>query len=236
MSIVDAAIICIIIIFAIDGLKNGFFKQTVLTVGTILVFVCSYYLKDYLADFFSYKLPFFNFVGPFEGLETVNIIMYQMIAFIFVFLFLTAVLVVLLKVTKVFEKILSLTIVLGIPSKILGFIVGLIEGYVVVFIALFFLSQPAVNFKFLDESKLMPKIVTSSPGLSNVVQDTSDTIKEMYTLVDDYTVDKDKDKFNRNAIDIMLKNKIIVPSYVDKLIECGKIKTSNLNVILDKYR
>ena len=145
MVIADAVIIGLMIFFGISGLKNGFFKQTVLTIGTILVFVLSYYFKDYLANFFSYNLPFFDFPGTFQGLEVVNIILYQMLAFL--------ILVVLLKITGVFEKILKFTIILGIPSKILGFILGLVEGYVVIFVALFFLSQPAVNIPLLNESK-----------------------------------------------------------------------------------
>lgn len=236
IGIVDAVIICLVLLFAVTGLKNGFFKQTVLTIGTILVFIVSYYLKDYIANFLSYNLPFFNFSGPFLGLESVNIIMYQMVAFLICVVFLSAVLVVLLKITKVFEKILTATIILGIPSKILGFIVGLIEGYVIVFIMLFFLSQPAVHISILEESQFMPKIVNSSPVLSNIVSDTSDTIKEMYVLVDEYRKDNNSDKFNKNSIDIMLKNKIISVDYVENLIEKDKIKTKGLEVVLNKYR
>lgn len=235
MQIVDILIILVILSFGVTGLKNGFFKQTVLTIGTILVFVLSYKFKDYIANFLSYHLPFFNFTGPFEGLTTINIILYQMISFIFVFLLLTSVLVVLLKVTGVFEKILKFTIVLGIPSKILGFIVGLIEGYVVVFIALFFLSQPAVNINIINESKLKPVILNSSPVLSKVVKNTNDTVKELYVLVKDYTKTQDKDSFNKNSIDIMLKNKVITVSYVEELIERNKLDIS-INSVLDKYR
>lgn len=235
MQIIDILIILVILSFGVTGLKNGFFKQTVLTIGTILVFVLSYKFKDYIANFLSYHLPFFNFAGPFEGLTTINIILYQMISFIFVFLLLTSVLVVLLKVTGVFEKILKFTIVLGIPSKILGFIVGLIEGYVVVFIALFFLSQPAVNINIINESKLKPVILNSSPVLSKVVKNTNDTVKELYVLVKDYTKTQDKDSFNKNSIDIMLKNKVITVSYVEELIERNKLDIS-INSVLDKYR
>ncbi len=235
MQMTDILIILLILSFGVTGLKNGFFKQTVLTIGTILVFVLSYKFKDYIANFLSFHLPFFNYTGPFEGLTTINIILYQMISFIFVFLLLTSVLVVLLKVTGVFEKILKFTIVLGIPSKILGFIVGLIEGYVVVFIALFFLSQPAVNIDIINDSTLKPVILNSSPVLSNVVKNTNDTIKELYVLVKDYTVTQDKDSFNKNSIDIMLKNKVITIEYVEELIERNKLDIT-INSVLDKYR
>ena len=71
-----------ILMIGSTGIKNGFFKQTVLTVGTILTVVLAFAFKDTLADWFSYNLPFFNFLGPIKGLTTINIIMYQMLAFL----------------------------------------------------------------------------------------------------------------------------------------------------------
>ena len=233
MNIVDIIILVFIFSFGVTGFKNGFFKQTVLTVGTVIVFILSYYLKDFIADFLSYNLPFVNFKGTFLGLTSINIIFYQLIAFVFMFLLLTSVLVVLLKVTGVFEKILKFTVVLSIPSKILGFIVGLIEGYIITFILLFFLSGPMVNLKILDESKLMPVIVSSSPVLSNITEKTSNTIDEIYTLVTSYS-SSNKEEFNKDAINIMLKNKIIKKEYVEKLIEKGKI-SEDISTILENY-
>ena len=236
IRIVDAAIFVIIVLFGMVGVKNGFFKQVVLTIGTILVFVLAYYFKDPLANFFSYNLPFFDYVGPFQGLETVNIILYQMLAFLIMIVVLSGVLGIILKITNVFETLLKITIIGGGISKILGLIVGLIEGYVIVFIVLFFLSQPAVSIDVLGRSNLAKKIVGSSPGLSNIVVNTNKSVEEMYVLVDTYGKDKNKDKFNRDAIEIMLKNKIITVPYVEKLQEKNKIQTSGLKPILDKYR
>ena len=34
----------------------------------------------------------------------------------------------------------------------------------------------------------------------------------------------------------MLKNKLIEPSYVDKLIDKGKINIDGIEIVLDKYR
>ena len=87
----------------------------------------------------------------------------------------------------------------------------------------------------LNNSQLMPKILNSPPILSDIVSDTSKTIDEMYDLVDKYIKDKDKDKFNKNTIDIMLKNKIISVEYVEELIKTNKLKTDNLDEILKKY-
>ena len=67
-----------------------------------------------------------------------------------------------------------------------------------------------------------------------IYSNTENTIIEVYDLGKDYLVDKDADKFNRNSIDIMLKNKIITKEYVEKLIDKNKIKV-NLDDILSKY-
>ncbi len=234
MSIIDIIVIILILICGVVGFKRGVFKQTVVTIGTVLVFVLSYHFKDYLANFFSYNLPFFNFTGEFAGLSSINIIMYQMLAFLIMFALFGTILAVLIKITGIFEKILKFTIVLGIPSKILGLLLGLIEGYIVAFVFLFVITQPALKINLIEDSKFTNVILNSSPVLSNIVEDTENTIIEVYDLGKDYLVDKDADKFNRNSIDIMLKNKIITKEYIEKLIDKNKIKV-NLDDILIKY-
>ena len=234
MSIIDILVVILILICGVVGFKRGVFKQAVVTIGTVLVFVLSYHFKDYLANFFSYNLPFFNFTGEFAGLSSINIIMYQMIAFLIMFALFGTILAVLIKITGIFEKILKFTIVLGIPSKILGLLLGLVEGYIVAFVFLFVITQPALKINLIEDSKFTNVILNSSPILSNIVEDTENTIIEVYDLGKDYLVDKDADKFNRNSIDIMLKNKIITKEYVEKLIDKNKIKV-NLYDILSKY-
>lgn len=48
MGLLDFIIIMFIFIIGSIGIKNGFFKQTVLTVGTVLVIVLAYVTKDFL--------------------------------------------------------------------------------------------------------------------------------------------------------------------------------------------
>ena len=177
MNIIDIVIIFGLLLGGVAGAKNGFFKQTVVLVGTILCFILSWYFKDFIANFLSYNLPFFNFAGSFEGLTSLNIVLYQLIAFMLLMCLFSAILAVLIKITGVFEKILKFTIILGIPSKILGFIVGVAEAYIILFTILFFVNQPAFNLEIVNESKLATPIVESSPVLSNVVGDMNDAIK-----------------------------------------------------------
>jgi uncharacterized membrane protein required for colicin V production len=223
MGIIDISIIFLLLMFGIVGAKHGFFKQTVFLVGTVLVFVLSYSFKNPIANFLSYNFPFFKFASPIEGLTSLNILVYQLIGFLLVFFVLMFILGLLIKFSSLIEKILNFTIILGIPSKILGFIVGLIEGYVIIFVILFVLNQPMFNFNCLDDSKLIKPIVNSSPVLSNIVGDTNDCVIEIYDLIVDYNDVKDPESFNKDAIKIMLDNKIVNQDYIDILNEKGKI-------------
>ncbi|MCI8567928.1 MAG: CvpA family protein [Bacilli bacterium] len=236
MNIIDIIIILMIILGGLIGWKKGFFKQTVSTIGTIIVFILAFYLKNPLAEFISLLLPFFDFGGIFKGITALNIILYQLISFVIILTILTVILNVIIKVTGIVEKILKFTIILGIPSKILGFFVGLIEAYVIIFIVLFFASQPAFNFQPLNESKITPKILESTPILSNIAGEMVNTVNDLYSLGDKYVSETDSNAFNKEAIDIMLKHKIITVNYVEKLIDKNKINIVGIDSVLNKYR
>ena len=220
MNFVDILIILILISGGIAGAHNGFFKQSVVLIGTIICFVLAWMFKNPIANFLSFTFPFFKL----NGLVSLNIVLYQLISFLLLLSFFTAVLVVLIKITGIFEKILKMTIILGIPSKILGFVVGLIEAYIIIFAVLFFAKQPIFNQELLEESKLTPVIVNSSPGLSNIVGNMNDAIKDIYKITKDYEDNKNSDATNKQIIDSLLKHKVIDQKYIDKLEKRGKIK------------
>lgn len=87
----------------------------------------------------------------------------------------------------------------------------------------------------LNDSKFAPVILNSSPGLSSLVYKTVDTIDEMYNLVDDYNNHKDANRFNKDSIDLMLKNEVITKEYVNNLIDKGKISIIGIDEVLNKY-
>ncbi len=219
MNFVDILIIIVLISGGITGAHNGFFKQSVVLIGTIICFILAWMFKNPIANFLSFNLPFFSF----NGLKSLNILFYQLVAFLSLLALLSAVLIVLIKITGVFEKILKFTIVLGIPSKILGFIVGLIETYIIVFAVLFFAKQPIFNQELFDESTLTPVIINSSPGLSNIVENMNDSLKDIYTITKNYEDNKDENRTNKEIIDSLLKHKVINQNYVDKIKKQGKI-------------
>jgi len=237
MNIIDAVILLIILMFGTVGLKRGFFKQTVMTLGTLLVFYLAYKFKDPLALLMSSVFPFFKFTGNFQGVSVLNVVLYQLLAFLIMLILFLIVLNILIKISGIIEKILKFTIVLGIPSKILGFIVGIIEGYVIVFVALFFLNQPAVNLEIINESKLMDKILDSTPLLSNVITDTNTAIKDIYSLSEKFIDNENSNQLNLLTTDILLKYNVVDKEYIEKLVDNGKLSNVvGIEEILNKYK
>lgn len=224
MNVIDVAVILMILCAGVVGFKRGFFKQIVMTVGLLLVYVLAFKLKDPLASWMSLNLPFFNF----NGLTMLNVILYQTIAFIIVFSLIMIIFKIVLSLTGALEKILKFTIILGIPSKIGGFIVGIIEGYILMFICLFIISQPFLRIDVVEQSKLREPILNSSPILSNIVSTTNDAIGDIYNLLNN-AIDKDaSNNYINNEIARILANyKIVDREYLNKLNEKGKI---NVNI------
>lgn len=231
-NIVDIIIIIFILLCGVVGYKRGVFKQLVLCVGLILIFYLAYKFKDPIGEFFLLRLPIFDFPNLFKGVVTLNIIVYQTLAFVLVLAVLLLIFDFILSITGLFEKLLRITIILGIPSKILGFIGGLIEGYVIAFVILFFLTQPAFSFQFFQDSNLSQKILTSSPVLTDITKDTVEVVKEIYALKDE----KDAKLLNQRSLDIMLEHGMVTYDTAKKLSDEDKINFEGIDEILNKYK
>ena len=223
INVIDAAVILLILCAGVIGFKRGLFKQLVMTVGLLLVYIISFKLKNPLADWMSLKLPFFNFGGVFEGATVLNVILYQSIAFIIVFSLIMVIFKIILSLTGALEKILKFTIILAIPSKIGGFIVGIIEGYIIMFIALFILSQPFLKIDVVEQSKLREPILNTSPILSNIVSSTNSAIKDIYNLEKEFIQTKNVEYFNNETARILIDYNIVDKEYINELNEKGKI-------------
>ena len=238
MNIIDIAIVFLILVMGVIGLKRGFFKQLVMSVGILLIVVIAFLLKDPLASFLSLHLPFF----PLSNVESVssifNVLFYQFISFILIFGILMIVFNIILWVTNLFEKLLKMTVILAIPSKILGFLLGLVEGYILVFALSFLLTQPALNIDVVQESKLLPMIQSKTPGLSGMMNKTYDSIADIYDLKEIYDEDNEKsyDEFSYKALDIMLENKVVKVDYIEKLDQADKLHIKNAKELIERYK
>lgn len=222
MNILDALIIIFLILGIMAGLRRGFIKQIVLLVGLIAILVISFYLKNPVATFLYKHLPFFKFSGIFKGVSILNILIYEVIAFLLVFSVLYLVLRIILKITGLIESLLKATIILGFVSKILGGIVGLIEAYIFIFILLFITTQPFVNLSGVEDSVVASKILEYTPIMSSATRNTRKVIKEISDLSDTYK--KDSKEFNKKSIDLFIKYNIISEENVEYLRQKGKIE------------
>jgi uncharacterized membrane protein required for colicin V production len=221
MNIIDALIIVCLIIGLIAGYRRGLIKQIVLLVGLVLSVIISFKLRAPISTFLYKNLPFFSFGGIFKGVSILNILLYEVIAFLVIFSIVYLILRILLKISGLIEKLLRITVVLGFFSRLAGAIVGLLEGYIIVFIFLFIASQPFINIKELNDSKYANKILDNTPIMSNSIKNTRNAINEIYDLTKIYK--EDKEAFNEQAIALFIKYDIITTENVELLREKGKL-------------
>ncbi len=236
MNITDFLIIIFIVLGAFVGAKQGFTKALVSFLGTIIVVVLSYFLKNPVSEFLMSFCPFFNFGGIIKGVTVLNIAVYEVIAFILVYFILMAILNAVLFATGIFEKLLKFTIVLGMPSAIFGAIIGAIKNYVIVFFVLYILSMPNfVDVGFVKNSKFREPILVNTPLLSNIAGSALEALDEFKGLADKYTDSTDTNAYNLETLDVFLKYKIVTVDTVKKLDESGKIEINGIETVLSKY-
>lgn len=217
LSLLDVIIIFIIITSGALGFKRGFFKELVLTIGYLILLVIAWHLKDPLANYLSYNAPFLEF----RGLKSLNIIMYQFIAFSLIEFLLLIVFHLILKITSAFEKFLNFTIILSIPSKIAGFILGCAWGVIISYFVCLMFNWPIFNTGIkITESRLKPVILTELPVLNKAGEKfnmAASDIKNIYTS-------KKEDKINdQKIINILLKYEIVNEDYIKKLVKLKKL-------------
>lgn len=231
--IVDIIIILLILLGGIQGFKNGAIKTSMRFVGLFIVIIISFILKDRLMVMMYENLPFFDFFGLIKGIDSINILLYQLIAFVVVFSLLMLVLRVLVAVTGIVEWLLKKMVFIGIPSKILGMVVGGVEYYVYVFIVLYVLSVPVLGLTFIDDSRLGSFILDKTPVLSELVDDTVKVYSDVWNVIRNRG-DLSGQEINTFVLATLLDNDLITISSARELVRSNYITIKD-NSILDKY-
>lgn len=234
IGIIDAIILLFIILGGLIGFKEGVIKKLSSVIGLVLVVVLAFILKNKLSVMFYENLPFLDLWGVFKGIQILNVIFYEVIAFLIIASVLMIVYRVLLGVTGLIEKILKATVILSIPSKILGFIVGLIESYIWVYIILFILTLPIINIKEVYSSKVANYIMEETPYLSKYTNKTVEIYNNIYKAVSDKE-NKTNNQINEETMDLMLKYDIITIESAEKLIKRNKVSVDS-DEFLEKYK
>ncbi len=235
LTIVDAIIILFLLAGAVVGFKRGVIQSATIFLGTIFIIILSYYLKNPVSKLLYTFLPFFKFSGSLEGVTVLNILIYEAIAFLLVFIILNVILQIAIKATGILEKILKFTIILGIPSKLLGAVFGLLEAFIYAFVFLFLFSRLSFTVSIVNESLLAPKILNSTPVLSSFVESSYQSFEEIYDLKEKYENTTDKNEYNKEALDILLKYSIITKQSAQDLIDSKKLEIEGVDEVLQKY-
>ena len=237
MSLLDIIIVLVLAMSAIIGFKRGAIKEIVSLVGIIIVFVVAFSLKGVIGNVLCKWLPFFNFAGNFEGVTVLNILLYQLLAFLIIYSLLFSVYMIVLKISGVVQKLVHMTVILWLPSKLIGAVVAFVTGYVMVFVVLLALLIPLKNTDFFLESKFANYIVYDTPILAGSAENISTSINEVYTLGEDLSKGEiSKNEANVKTLDVLLKYKIVSPKTARQLVVLDKLDgITGLEKVIEKY-
>lgn len=236
MSVVDSVILIIIALGGFVGYKKGFLPQLISLVGFAAIMVGAFLLKNPVSEFLYNNCPFFKFKGVLEGVTSINIILYEVVA---VVLTAIALWVILKVISIIFNKITDKFndfFLFEILSQLGGCFLGLLENYIVVFLCLYIASLPFFNLNILKESKFRQIILNETPVLSGLIDESLVVFDEVWSLTDKYRYEADSDKFNLETIDVLLKYKFTTVDSIDILVEKNKIEVDGIETILSKYR
>lgn len=237
MNILDIVIVLVLIMSAIIGFKRGAIKEVVSLVGIIIVFILAFSLKGVLGNVLCKWLPFFNFAGNLEGVTVLNILLYQLIAFLIIYSLLFSVYMIVVKISGIVQKLVHMTVILWLPSKLIGAVVAFITGYVMVFVVLLALLIPLKDTDIFKNSKFANYIVYDTPILASSSENISTSINEIYELGEDLSKgDISKNEANVKTMDILLKYKVVSAETARELVVLDKLDgISGLDKVIEKY-
>ena len=214
----------------VAGFKAGVIKKLTDFIGMFVVIILAFYLKNYISVIMYENLPFFNFFGLINGIDALNILLYEVIAFLVIFIALLFVLKVVLMLTGLVEKILKATVILSIPSKLLGIVVGVIEMYVYLFLILVIVSLPIFDSSFLKDSKMNNFILNNTPVLSGVSEEIIDIYGDVYNIIDNRK-NKTNEQLNEEILKVLIDKKVVTKESAKKLVDKNKIHINDKSIV-----
>ena len=235
MNIVDIIIIILLLLYVAKGFSNGVLKESVTFVGGLAVIVLAFILKNPISVYMYENLPFFKLSGILSGITVLNVIIYELIAFLLVAAILLIVYELIIKISKILELVLKVTFILEIPSKLLGAVVGFIEGIVIIFLVLFVLIQFDTTRTYIRESKFGDPILAKTPILGSAIEPVYSSLKEIYEVAEHYKDSTDRNQANLESLDILMKYKVIEAKNAQVLVDNGKLKIDGIEQVIVKY-
>ena len=227
MNVLDIIIIFILTLGIFLGLKQGFLKGIISLIGITLITFISFLFRDNLADILLKICPFFEFSGMYEGITSLNILIYEGISFAILFLLLTSILLIILKITGIIQKLIDMTVVLTLPSKILGILVGLINSLVIIYVMLFIMLNINSMRKYVYNSFLSVSILERVTVVSDSTTNNYLAYEEINNSIENCKREHDKSSCNTKVANTLIKHDIISKEDVEELIIIRKLKGIN---------
>lgn len=236
MNLIDILVIILVGWGAYRGWKYGCFSSILSLIGSLFIFVVAFYVKNPLSELLYENLPFQSFTGIFQGISSINILLYEALSYLICLILLASIFGVVLKVTGIVDKLIKLTFVFALPSKILGLLFGALQFYIFVFAGVFIVAQMPFSEKYFKGSKLGEPILTKTPLLSNVTNDLYYAASEIYEICMEFDGRENKTEGDYRALEALLQYDIITADSVEKLVDKGKINIEGADGLIEKYK
>lgn len=224
-AIISIIVILVLVSDIIAGYKKGFLENSIKFLRTVISMIIAYLFKAPLSSYLYLNYPFFNLDGIFKGVSSINILIYEVIAFFVVFVIVSLILNIICNILKLEEKLLRLISIIGVPNKIMGGILGGLKSIIFLYFALslFFIAS---NFFNIDRGESLGDYIVEFPILKNTFGGIVDSFDQISDLALEYEHIQDKTQLNTDAIDILLKYDIISEDNLELLIKNGKVEYS----------
>ena len=232
---IDIVVIIILLIGVYSGYKKGFLESAIRFIGVCASFIVSYLFKNPISVYLYKNLPFFKIGGFFKGVTVLNILIYEVIAFIILFTVCLIILKILGKLTGIVDKALSFIFLIGVPNKLLGSVMGFISAYIVIYFA-GILFTFGCSFLGYSINKSFVNTVIETPILEKTFGNSVNALDEIASLAKNYKDTEDKDQYNYESLEILLKYKIITAENAKYLNDEKKINIPNIDTLIDKYK
>lgn len=232
-AIFNIGILLFIALGIISGYKQGFLESSIRFLGTIAALIGAFILKNPISVFLYKHMPFFKFGGIFKGVSVINILLYEVIAFLIVFAILMVAIKIICKITGLVDRVLSFVFLLGIPNKILGALVGFLQSILTIYFVVYIFKFGCNLFGYQLQPSLADDIV-NTPILNQTFSPALKAFDEITSLASDYKNTNDKVEYNTKSLDILLKYEIITKENAEYLVKNDKIIINNSNDLLNK--
>ncbi len=227
-TIIDILIIVFVALGAWAGWRRGLIKSLVNLIGLIAIVIISYSLRIPLANFLIDKLPFFSY----GGLTALNVLIYNVLSFIFIFIILYCVLNIVIALTGFIDTLLKFTVIWIIPSKIGGAIVGFVEAWVFVFLVLFVLASFNISASWIIDSKASNFVLDHTPLIGGYLGGITFSARDIYKTIDDLQNSETSQKdLNFQILTILVSYNVLSDTKAQELMATGKIDLPNYSIV-----